>query len=106
MGNTFLLSGEVWMPWNGANLTFGGESHRLFLAVEARCERITLLIVRKLNRVVDCISMLIINEPNRLVPMVIEPFAHRRHLVSKIRGANSNSNSAHSHPYLWMSPFS
>jgi hypothetical protein len=30
--------------------------------------------------------------------MAIEPFAHRRHLVSKIRGAYSNSISAHSHP--------
>ena len=69
-----------------------------FLAVEARCERFTLLIVRKLNRDVDCISVLIINEPSRLVPMAIKPFAHRRHLVSKIRGAHSNSNSAHSHP--------
>jgi hypothetical protein len=69
-----------------------------FLAVEARCECLTLLIVRKLNRDVDCISVLIINEPSRLVSMAIEPFAHRRHLVSKIRGAYSNSNSAHSNP--------
>ena len=69
-----------------------------FLAVEPRCERLTLLIVRKLNGNVDCISLLITNEPGRLIPMAIEPFAHRRHLVSKIRGAHPNSNSTHSHP--------
>jgi hypothetical protein len=68
------------------------------LAVEPRCERLTLLIVRKLNGNVDCISLLITNEPGRLIPMAIEPFAHRRHLVSKIRGAHPNSNSTHSHP--------
>jgi hypothetical protein len=68
------------------------------LAVEPRCERLTSLIVRKLHRDVDCISMLIINEPARLIPMAIEPFAHRRHLVSKIRRAYSNSDSTHSHP--------
>jgi hypothetical protein len=69
-----------------------------FLAVEPRCERLTLLIVRKLNGNVDCISVLITNEPGGLIPMAIEPFAHRRHLVSKIRGAHPNSNSTHSHP--------
>ena len=68
------------------------------MAVEPRCERLTLLIVRKLNGNVDCISLLITNEPGRLIPMAIEPFAHRRHLVSKIRGAHPNSNSTHSHP--------
>jgi hypothetical protein len=45
------------------------------LAVEPRCERLTLLIVRKLNGNVDRISVLIINEPGRLIPMAIEPFA-------------------------------
>jgi hypothetical protein len=69
-----------------------------FLAVEAGCERLTLLIVRKFNRDIDCVSVLIINKPSRLVPMAIKPFAHRRHLVSKIRGVHSNSNSTHSHP--------
>ena len=69
-----------------------------FLAVEPRCERLTLLIVRKLNGNVDRISVLITNEPGGLIPMAIEPFAHRRHLVSKIRGAHPNSNSTHSHP--------
>ena len=67
-----------------------------FLAVEARCERLTLLIKRKLNRDVDCIVVLIINEPSRLVPMVIEPFAHRGHLGRKIRGVHSDRNRAHS----------
>jgi hypothetical protein len=68
------------------------------LAVEAYGERLSLLIVRKLTRDVDSISDLIINEPRRLIPMAIEPFAHCRHLVSKIRGAHPNGNSAHSHP--------
>jgi hypothetical protein len=70
------------------------------LAVEGGYERLTLLIVGKFNRDVDCVSVLIINKPSRLIPMAIKPFAHRRHLVSKIRGAHSNSNSAHSRYYV------
>jgi len=34
-----------------------------FLAVEAHCERLSLMIVLKLDRDVDCISVMIINEP-------------------------------------------
>ena len=62
------------------------------------CERLALPLVRELNGDNDRISVLITCEPSRLVPMAIEPFAHRRHLVSKIRGAHPNSNSTHSHP--------
>jgi hypothetical protein len=61
-----------------------------FLAVEPRCERLTVLIVRKLNGNVDCISVLITNEPGRLNTDGDRAIRASPPSVSKIRGAHPN----------------
>jgi len=81
------------MTWGRANSRKAGPLRPL--VVEMACERLALPLVRELNGDNDRISVLITCEPSWLVPMAIEPFAHRRHLARKIRGVHSNRNSAH-----------
>lgn len=66
-----------------------------FLAVETRCKRLTLLIVRKLHGKNDRLVVLIVFELRRLVTVAIEPFAHGGHSSRKLGGRQAHRDRSH-----------
>jgi hypothetical protein len=62
--------------------------------IKALCKCFGRRICREIHRQDDLPSILVAVKPRRLIPVAIEPVAHRDHLTSKIRSQHSNDQLA------------